>query len=90
MAIVEVTPRDTSKSNDDFFEQCEELYILQTTYGDFEPFWKFFNYLLNKPKFASWRGLHMNGATTVIGSKQAKETEAVKEASGKKGHQQVG
>ena len=78
MAIAEVTPRESGKSNDDFFEQCKELYTLQTTYGDFEPFRKCYDYLLNKPKFASWRGLHMNGATTAkkerpIGSKRAKD-----------------
>ena len=88
MAIVEVTPRESGKNDDDFLEQCKELFALQTTYGDFEPFRKCYDYLINKPKFASWRGLHMNGAATVkkerpIGSKQAKETKAVKEVARK-------
>jgi hypothetical protein len=85
IAIREVTPRESGKNDHDFYEQCKILFSQQTTYGDFEPFKKCYEYLENKPKFASWRG---NAATTVkkerpMGSKKAKETEAVKEVARK-------
>ena len=87
-AIVEVTPRESGKSNTDFYEQCKLLYSQQTTFGNFEPFRKCFEYLQTKPKFESWRGHLDNAANNVrkerpIGSKRAKETEAVKEVARK-------
>lgn len=94
IAITEVTPRESGKNDHDFFEQCKLLFSQQTTYGDFEPFRKCYEYLEKKPKFASWRG-HMNTSTTIkkerpIGSKRAKETEAVKEVARKVMNEQKG
>ena len=85
IAIRELTPRESGKNDHDFYEQCKILFSQQTTYGDFEPFKKCYEYLENKPKFASWWG---NVATTVkkerpMGSKKAKEPEAVKEVAWK-------
>ena len=86
VAITEVTPRESGKNEQDFFEQCKLLFSQQTTYGDFEPFKKCYEYLENKPKFASWKG-QMSSSNVKkerpIGSKRAKETEAVKEAARK-------
>ena len=93
IGIMEVTPRESGKNDKDFFEQCKLLFSQQTTYGDFEPLKKCYEYLENKPKFASWRG-KMNSSTVKkerpIGSKRAKETEAVKEVARKVMNEQKG
>ena len=88
IAITEVTPRESGKNDQDFYEQCKMLYSEQTTYGDFEPFKPCCEYLMMKPKFASWREMQDPATGKVkkerpIGSKRAKEVQAVKEVARK-------
>jgi hypothetical protein len=88
IAITEVAPRESGKNDQDFYEQCKMLYTEQTTYGDFEPFKNCYEYLIKKPKYASWRDMQDPTTGKVkkerpMGSKRAKEAQAVKEVARK-------